>query len=195
MGSEGLLSGAAGDFNVHGVVPVMTIDLNYANYTYAGIVESGTSTPEPDTKIVAGTTFTVGDITYKITSVGKRNVVSVLKIKTRASKVVIPDKVKYKGITFKVCFIENNACKKNNKVKSVVIGKNITTIGKSAFANCKKLKTVTIKGYYLEKVGKSAFVGMANNSVIKIPKNPGFTKKYKKILKSKYSAKKTKIKK
>lgn len=89
--------------------------------------------------------------------------------------------------------ISDNACKKNSKVKSVVIGKNITTIGKNAFANCKNLKKVSIPGFFLEKVGKGAFTGMAKGSIIQI-KSKNFTKKYKKLLKGKYSSKKTKVK-
>ena len=47
----------------------------------------------------------------------------------------------------------------NKKVKKVVIGKNVTTIGKEAFKNCTNLKTVESKSTTLNKIGASAFSG------------------------------------
>lgn len=56
----------------------------------------------------------------------------------------------------------------------------MTTIGKSAFGNCKKLKKVVIKSKKLKKVGKKAFFKISKKSVIKVP--AAKKKTYKKIL-------------
>ena len=41
----------------------------------------------------------------------------------------------------------------------MTIGKNVTSIGKNAFKNCKKLKTVTINSTVLKTIGANAFYG------------------------------------
>ena len=42
---------------------------------------------------------------------------------------------------------------------SLTIGNNVVTIGKNAFANCTKLKKVTVNGNKLKTIGKNAFSG------------------------------------
>ena len=39
----------------------------------------------------------------------------------------------------------------------MILGKNVTTIGKQAFMNCKNLKTVQLKGKALKTIKKGAF--------------------------------------
>ena len=71
----------------------------------------------------------------------------------------------------------------NVKYRCVVIGKNVTTIGKQAFYNCKALKTVKINTKKLKKVGKKAFYRKGRKKLtIKVPKK--LKKKYTKILKN-----------
>ena len=53
--------------------------------------------------------------------------------------------------------IGNKAFKKNKKITKAIIGKNVKTIGNSAFEGCKKLKLVNIKSKKLTKIGKKAF--------------------------------------
>lgn len=65
--------------------------------------------------------------------------------------------------------ISANAFSGSKKLKSVVIGKNVTTIGKKAFYNCKKLKTVKIRSLKLKKVGSKAFKGIKKNAKITVP--------------------------
>ena len=64
--------------------------------------------------------------------------------------------------TFKVTGISKNAFKKKTKLKKVVLGKNVKTIGANAFAGCKNLKTIKITSTSLTKksVGKNAFKGI-----------------------------------
>ena len=49
------------------------------------------------------------------------------------------------------------------------MGKGITTIGKNAFKNCKKLKVITLKSSNLKKVGKGALKGVNSKCKIKAP--------------------------
>ena len=54
--------------------------------------------------------------------------------------------------------IAANALKGNKKVAKVVIGKNVTSIGKKAFYKCTALKTITIPSK-VKTIGESAFSG------------------------------------
>lgn len=96
--------------------------------------------------VISAINGTTGTVTYK--GVTK-------KIKT----VKVPDKVTIDGITYKVTSIADNALANNKKVTKVVIGKNVTSIGKNAFKKCTKLKTVEIKSTKLNKIGANAFYG------------------------------------
>ena len=71
--------------------------------------------------------------------------------------VKIPATVTVDGKKYKVTAIEAYAFEKNTKLKKVVIGKYVKTIGESAFEGCTKLKTVT-GGAAVATVGKYAFL-------------------------------------
>ena len=77
------------------------------------------------------------------------------------------------------------------KLKTVVIGKNVTTISKKAFANCGALKTVTISSKKLKTVGKKAFAGIHKKAVFKVSGNAKYKSKVKKLLSSKTGYQKT----
>ena len=147
---------------------------------------TGTQTPNADAQTVAlqtGSAYTVGGNTYQATSDGT---VTVKKVANKKS-VKIPSTVTINGEKVKVTGIVNNAFKKAKKLKKVTIGANITTIGKKAFAGCRKLKKVTVKSKKLTKVGKKAFKGINKNAVIKVPKK--CRKAYTKLFKNKGQAK------
>jgi hypothetical protein len=82
-----------------------------------------------------------------------------------------------------VTAIANSAFKNNKKLTSVVIGKNVVSVGKEAFKGCTKLKKLTVKSVGLKKVGKNALKGINKKAVIKVPKKK--LKTYKKIFKGK----------
>ncbi|SNU05150.1 Leucine rich repeat-containing protein [Lachnospiraceae bacterium] len=84
--------------------------------------------------------------------------------------VTIPATVKIDGKSYKVTEISVNALKNKKNLKKVVIGKNIKTIGKSAFYGCKNLKTIIINGKALKKVKKNAIKNINSKAVIKAPK-------------------------
>ncbi|MBR4758543.1 MAG: BspA family leucine-rich repeat surface protein [Lachnospiraceae bacterium] len=75
-----------------------------------------------------------------------------------AKKVEIPATVDIgNGKKAVVTEIAEGAFEKNTKVTTVVIGKNVRTIGKNAFKGCKKVTKVTVKGDALEVIGEGAF--------------------------------------
>ncbi len=98
-----------------------------------------TSTPAPVPTI--GDTFLISGLQYKIIS---RTAVSFTGLKKAKSKsaVRIPATIQYAGKTYKVSEVAAKALYKDTKVKTLTIGKNVKTIGKSAFASCTKLKAV-----------------------------------------------------
>ena len=75
----------------------------------------------------------------------------------------------------------------------MTVGKNVKSIGKKAFYNCKKLKTITIKSTKLTKknVGAQAFKNVNVKAKVKVPKS--MVKSYKKLFVSKGLNKKVKI--
>lgn len=97
------------------------------------------------------------------------------------------------GKVFNVTKIGNSAFAKCKKLKRIVIGSNIEIIGKKAFKGCAKLKSITIKSVKLSKAGKKSFAGINKKAKIKVPKKK--LKAYKKLLKNKGQKKTVKIKK
>ena len=145
-------------------------------------------------------------VTYKVISSGE--VEYQVQGDTQVDKIVIPETVTLKGDKYKVTAITNNAFKNCTKLKSIVIGKNVTKIGtkafyncknltkitipssivkigKQAFANCNKLKRIIIKTDQLtpKTVGAKAFAKTFRRPVVKVPKDK--KKDYKKLLRSK----------
>ena len=95
--------------------------------------------------------------------------------------VTVPDVVNFAGFNLNVTDVAANFMKGNKKTKTVTIGSNVTTIGKQAFYNCKKLKKVTIKSKKIKSFGVKAFGKNAEKFTLKLPKS--CKKSYKKLLK------------
>lgn len=94
---------------------------------------------------------------YQITSAGRKNEVEYIKnIYKNARMVIIPDRIIYQGVSYKVTSIRKNAYKNYKLIQRVIIGKNVAVIGKGAFQNCSKLSTLTI-GKNVQKIGSKAF--------------------------------------
>lgn len=117
-----------------------------------------------------GDTAKKNGITFKVLSVSKKTV-SVSKVKSSKKGITIPATVTIKGVKCKVVQIGSRAFKGLNKMTSVVIGKNVTKIGKAAFLNCKKLKKVTFKGKGVKTIQKNAFKKTASKVTVKVPKS------------------------
>lgn len=99
----------------------------------------------------------------------------------------IPEKVTLNKVTYKVVGIVDSAFEGNKKVKRVVIGKNVTKIGKKAFYNCKNLNQITVRSSSISLVGKDALKNTGKNLVIKAPKSK--VAKYKKSFSGKGNSK------
>lgn len=108
--------------------------------------------------VLIGTKFASGRLRYVITSdTDDAMTVQVINpIKKTYSELTIPATVKYQGKKYKVTSIGKEAFKNNKKLKKVVIGKNVDTIKKKAFYNCRKMTSVTF-GTNIQVVESKAF--------------------------------------
>lgn len=152
--------------------------------------------PGQNTTVPAkGTKLTTEDgISYQVTSVAEKNpAVAYVGSEKQKASVTIPDTVTINNMTYKVTSIAANAFKNNKKLKKVVIGKNITKIGKKAFYGCSKLKNITVKTTKLTKknVGSQAFKGIHKKAAFKVPKKK--IGSYRKIFRARGAAKTIKV--
>ncbi len=108
--------------------------------------------------------------------------VKVVGCEGKKKSITIPSTITIGGKDYRVTVIGENAFAKNNKLESVTIGDNVTTIEKKAFYKCKKLKYVNIKTKNLGTVGKQAFKSTPASAKYYCP-NKKLVKKYKKKLK------------
>lgn len=175
---------------------ITRVDTQSAEVVYLGTTDGNASI------IKIPETIVINNMIYKVTKIADK----AFKNNKKLTKITIGSKITVIG---KEAF---SGC---SKLKSVTIGKNVTSIGdkafykcgaltritipskvskigKSAFYRCKKMKTVTIKSAKLKSIGGNSFKGMAEKSVIKIPKSK--MKTYKKLLNKKYSTKNTIVK-
>lgn len=157
------------------------------------------NTAPANTAPAAGTALNTGKDKYLVTVAGSEVTYSG-SLNKKATSVTIPDTVSINGITYKVTSIAANAFKNNQKIKKIVIGKNVKKIGANAFSGCKSVKSITIKTTQLKAntIGKNAFkkTGSKNYSkvTVKLPGNKKIKKLYKKILIKKGLSKKVKMK-
>ena len=109
--------------------------------------------------------------------------------------VTVPDTVKAYGKTYKVTEIGIEACKGLSKLTKVTIGKNVKKIGKNAFTDCGKLKTLIIKTKNLTAsgIGAGAFSKIYSKPTVTCPKEK--LDLYQKILPKKGMPKKAKYRK
>ncbi len=133
----------------------LTSDCTVTSLTNNGTINyNGYTITCADGSTYTGQTVKKG-ITYQILS-GHAVVSSA---KSSLKKLNVPATVKFGGKTYKVEGIGKNALRNSSKLKKVVLGKNIKTIGKQAFASCTSLRSVTIKSKQLASIGSKAFYG------------------------------------
>ncbi len=82
--------------------------------------------------------------------------------------IVIPETVTYKGTTYNVASIGDNAFNYCSSLVSVTIPKSVTSIGRSAFQDCNALTSITIPSS-VSTIGGFAFNGCSNLTSITIP--------------------------
>lgn len=158
--------------------------------------------PKDDTKQTAATPKPAGTklkdssgVSYEVTSDSKKTpTVAYTAAPEKAKKTVtIPKTVTVDGTKYKVTSIEENTFAENKNVKQIVVSQNITTIGANAFADCPKLKVITINSTKLtdKNVADDAFAGIADGTVIRVPKK--MLDRYRKLFAKKGLSKKVKV--
>ena len=148
-----------------------------------------TPVPTKSQPLKVGTVKLYKGLYYKVTKSGTSNgTVAVLKAKKSKKKIVIPSKVPFDGISYKVTAVLDKAFQKDGKLTSVTFGSNIASIGKQSFSNCKKLKTLQFNGKKAVKIGQRAFRGTSSKITVKVPKGMK-DKQWKKLQKNLKQAK------
>ena len=137
--------------------------------------ESETNAPETEIKLPQVNTVLTDPVTkekYVVTeSTPAEKKVTYAKTNNKSlTKVIIPDTVTIDGITYKITAIGNGAFKGCKNLKSVTIGKNITTIGMKAFYKCVSLTKIRIPAS-VKSIGKGAFFGCSGLKTVKFGKN------------------------
>ena len=139
-------------------------------------------TAAPAETLQKGYTEDVKGIRYEVLDPVKLTVTAKSGLNKKAKSISIPATVTIKGnVTCKVVQVSSKAFSGYKKATKITIGANVTTIGKQAFASCKKLKTLTLKGKALKSIKSKAFKGATKKKVqVKWPK--GIKKAQKKKL-------------
>ena len=122
----------------------------------------------PDTSSVSkGYSFKIKDMTYVVTDVEKKTVALKKTENKKIKAAVVPASVKVNTAgSFRVTEISDKAFADCSSLTKVTIGKNVTSIGKEAFAKDKALKKLVIKSSGLKKVGKNAIKGISGKAKI-----------------------------
>lgn len=115
--------------------------------------------------LAVGTKLTVGSGRYQVT---KGNTVKYLGVVKASETVKIPATIQFKGVTYKVTAIAENAFKDDKTLTKVTMGSNIQIIGRKAFYGCTGLKSVTI-GKNVVTIGTQAFAKCTSLTKITIP--------------------------
>lgn len=106
---------------------------------------------------------------YKVTSLGKNKTAEYVKsTKKNVASISVPSVVKLGGKNFKVTSVGKSAFRNNKKLKKVKLGKNIKIISKQAFSGCNRMKSITIGGNVMA-IEANAFSGCSGLTMITIP--------------------------
>jgi hypothetical protein len=110
---------------------------------------------------------------YKITSA---TTVTYVKPKnTKQTSVKVPDYVTLNNVKYKVTAISAKAFKDNKKLTTLTVGKNVATIGDSAFQGAVKLKKLDLSKTNVKTIGKNAMNGCNALTDLKINGNKAKT--------------------
>ena len=81
------------------------------------------------------------------------------------SKATVPATLTVNGVTYKVTSLGTKSLSNWRKVKTIVLSENVNTIQKSAFQNCKKLRTIIVKNAKPTKFYAKAFKGVNTKKI------------------------------
>lgn len=132
---------------------------------------------------------------YKVLDPKNKTAILIAVKNKKKATLSVPATVMLNGYKHMVVQVGDKVMKGNSKLKKVVLGKYVTTIGKQAFMNCKNLKSVQLKGKALKSIKSGAFKKTSAKLVVSAKK---MSKKQKasllKNLKKAGAGKKTKVK-
>jgi hypothetical protein len=123
--------------------------------------------------------------TVKLYSVKADGTLKLESYVTSKTKIRVPEKVTFDGVTYEVNTIAKKAFAGDENLEKVTIGKNISIIGTGAFSGTANLKTVVIEGGNITKISPDAFKDIDPDAsfIIKADKT-AFKKLVKRIKKS-----------
>lgn len=127
--------------------------------------------PEQKPELRAGQITDFNKMTFKVINAAAKTVELVRGQNRKAANVIIPATVPVNGVDCRVVKVAANAFKGYSKLKTVIIGKNVTAIKKKAFFGCKKLKKVTFKGTAIKNIKNSAFKNTSKKMTVKVTKS------------------------
>jgi len=135
-----------------------------------------TATPKPTTvpgvvpaELKAGCKFLYENAFYRVLIDNIAEVELVSLRDAKATSFTVPSTVSYRGYSYNVTRVKENAFKGNTTIKSVTMGKYIEEIGSKAFYGCKKLKSITIKSKYIGYIGNKAFSKISKSAKYTLP--------------------------
>ena len=132
--------------------------------------DSGTNQkPQPDEY------YMISKVSYNVRS-GKASATN--PYDWNATSITVKPTVKIYGKSYKVTKISAEAFYGMQKLKTLIIGKNVKSIGANAARDCKKLKTIKIMSGNITSMGKNWLKNIAKNAYVYIKASK---KKYKKL--------------
>ena len=146
-------------------VPESLLDIPMSEETASALRQE----PDPESlDDIPMSEITAGGVKYKLDN--KAYTATVVGYEEKSLKEInIPATLKVFKRTYKVTAIANNALKGLRNLTKATVGKNVTKIGKNAFSECKKLKSVTMKGTKIIEIDKNAFKNIGGKATFKVP--------------------------
>lgn len=103
-----------------------------------------------------GAKIVAGDVEVQVLDADKRTVAISKGMTKNKKKVTIPAAIEANGLTYTVIGVANKAFKGNTKITQITLPASVKSVGTQAFAGCKNLKKVILKGKTF-KPGKNSF--------------------------------------
>lgn len=141
------------------VVGVCSVDGKKYQGADSDIVTAKIGTPQ------VGDVYSVGDLNYKLTGAKEVNVTGLAKV---TDTLFIPSSVTISGKVYKVTSIQTKAFYRNEDIVNVIIGNNVTYVGKYAFYQCPNLETVKF-GKRVSVISTCAFTQCPNLESVILP--------------------------
>ena len=141
------------------VVGVCSVDGKKYQSADSDVVTAKIGTPQ------IGDTYSVGDLNYKLTGTKEVTVTGLAKV---TDTLVIPSSVTISGKVYKVTSVQAKVFYRNEDIVNVIIGNNVTYVGKYAFYQCPNLETVKF-GKRVSVISTCAFTQCPNLESVILP--------------------------